>query len=436
MKQKIDKGFKKISSLLAREFLKGIFPYILFFIITIFITLTFINPAPPDEIKILIGESYSKNKAYASIDSALLKQHGIKLNIQETSSDIDNIKLLKQDHSDVDLAFIEDGVAGHEGVGHLESLGSIYYEPFWVLCRCKSNVKNLAKLKGMRIAVGLEGGGSNVLTTSLLRSVGINSSNSILFKISDEEAVDALVNGTIDVAIIVDTSDSLLVKRALNDPKVHLVSLEDAEALVSQHSYLHHLTLPESAIDIARNIPSKTIHLIATTMMIVKSENMHPALEYLMIKVMKQVHSGSGPLHAKNAFPSMQGSDFPLSKQAENFYRFGPPFVDKYLPFWASTFVSITLIVALPLVVILLPISKALTFTYNSYMRWRLFKYYGELRYLELQLNIEHNELDRDYFYRKLNDIEAKAKAMKLPIRYSQYHYELMSNIDFVRSKI
>jgi TRAP-type uncharacterized transport system substrate-binding protein len=436
MNQKLDKGFKKISSLLAKEFFKGILPFTLFFLLSFLILFRFFNPTPPNQIKILISESYTKNKAYASIDSALLKQHGITLNIQETSSDLESLKIIKSNNADIDLAFIQDGVARHEGAGRLESLGSLYYEPIWILCRCKSDLSNLAKLKGKRIAVGEVASGSYMITMNLLKESGVDSGNTTLIKIAGDTAVQALNDGKVDVAIIVDESDSFLVKRALENPKIKLVSLDEAEALSRQNSYLHHLILPESSIDIAKNLPSKTVHLVATTMMIVKSENMHPALEYLMIKVMKKVHSGSGLLHSKDTFPSIQGSDFPLSKQAENFYRFGPPFVDKYLPFWASTFVSITLIVVLPLLVILLPISKGVTFAYNTLVRWRLFSFYGELRYLELQLINKDNELERDYFCRKLDEIEKKVNAIKLPIRYSQYHYELMSNIDFVRSKI
>ena len=436
MKQKFDKGFKKISGLLAKEFLKEVLPYALLILLAVFLAIHYINPAPPKKIVISAGGASVNNRAYAAIYGALLKQHGVELEVRESAGDVDNIRLLKDESSGVDLAFVQDGVARAEGAGALQSLGSLYYEPAWILCRCAEQLGHLSKMKGKRIAVGPKGDGSHVLAMTLLGASGVNARNAYLSELTGDDAVDALNAGKIDAAIIVDMSDSMVVERALKNPKVHLISLDDAEALSRQNSYLHHLVLPESSIDIARNIPSKSVHLVAPTTMLVKSENMHPALVYLMMKIIKQIHNGPGILHAKDAFPSMQGSDFPLSAQADNFYRNGPPFLDKYLPFWASTFISRTLIVIVPLLAILLPLSKIIPLAYRTFMRWRLFRYYGELRYLETQLNQEQTELNRDYYFQKLDHIESRARSIKLPISYSQYLYELRSHIEFVRSKI
>jgi TRAP transporter TAXI family solute receptor len=436
MKQKFDKGFKKISGLLAKEFLKEVLPYALLILLAVFLAIHYINPAPPKKIVISAGGTSVNNRAYAAIYGALLKQHGIELEIRESAGDVEDIRLLKDESSGVDLAFVQDGVARAEGAGVLQSLGSLYYEPAWILCRCAEQLGHLSKLKGKRIAVGPQGDGSHVLAMTLLGASGVNARNAYLSELTGDDAVDALNGGKIDAAIIVDMSDSMLVKRALKNPRVHLISLDDAEALSRQNSYLHHLVLPESSIDIARNIPSKSVHLVAPTTMLVKSENMHPALLYLMMKIIKQIHNGPGILNVKDAFPSMQGSDFPLSAQADNFYRNGPPFLDKYLPFWASTFISRTLIVIVPLLAILLPLSKIIPLAYRTFMRWRLFRYYGELRYLETQLNQEQGRLDRDYYLQKLDQIESRARLIKLPISYSQYLYELRSHIEFVRSKI
>jgi len=436
MKQKFDKGFKKISGLLAKEFLKQVLPYALLILLAVFLAIHYINPAPPKKIVISAGGTSVNNRAYAAIYGALLKQHGIELEIRESAGDVEDIRLLKDESSGVDLAFVQDGVARAEGAGVLQSLGSLYYEPAWILCRCAEQLGHLSKLKGKRIAVGPQGDGSHVLAMTLLGASGVNARNAYLSELTGDDAVDALNGGKIDAAIIVDMSDSMLVKRALKNPRVHLISLDDAEALSRQNSYLHHLVLPESSIDIARNIPSKSVHLVAPTTMLVKSENMHPALVYLMMKIIKQIHNGPGILNVKDAFPSMQGSDFPLSAQADNFYRNGPPFLDKYLPFWASTFISRTLIVIVPLLAILLPLSKIIPLAYRTFMRWRLFRYYGELRYLETQLNQEQGRFDRDYYLQKLDQIESRARSIKLPISYSQYLYELRSHIEFVRSKI
>jgi TRAP transporter TAXI family solute receptor len=438
IKRKVDQGLKKISSLVAKEFFKEVLPYLLLLISSAFLAIHFINPAPPKKITISIDRGSINNRAFASVYGALLSQYDIRLEIRESSGDIENIQLLKDDSSGVDLAFVQDGIARSEGAGNLQSLGSLYYESAWVLCRCKLNDRHLSSLKGKRISVGEVGDGGNVLANTLLNVSGVNKSNAKLINMSGADAVDALSKKQIDAAIIVDMSDSDLIKRALRIPDVNLMTLDDAEALSRQYSYLQHLVLPESAVDIKRNIPSQNIHIVAPTTMLIMSDKIHPALVYLMLKIIKQVHSGSGVLHHKDEFPSTKGSDFPLSTQAENFYRSGPPFLDKYLPFWASTFVSRTLIVILPLLAILLPLSKIIPFAYRTFMQWRLFRYYGELRYLESQLD-QHQSLgdvDQEYYLKKLDQIESRARAIKLPISYSQHLYELRAHINLVRSKV
>lgn len=438
VKRKVDQGFKKITSLVAREFFKEVFPYLLLMLLAILLAVHFINPAPPKKVVIATDHSSVNNRAFASVYGALLSQHDIQLEIIESSGDIENIQLLKDESSGVDLAFVQDGIARSEGAGRLQSLGSLYYESVWILCRCGLKDRHLSALKGKRIAIGEVGDGGNVLANTILNASGVDEKNAILINMAAADAVEALSKKRIDAAIIVEMSDADLIKRALRIPHVRLMSLDDAEALSKQYSYLQHLVLSESAIDIKRNIPSQNIHLVAPTTMLVISEKMHPALTYLMLKIIKQVHGGSGVLHGKDEFPSTKGSDFPLSSQAENFYRSGPPFLDKYLPFWASTFISRTLIVILPLLAILLPLSKIIPFAYRTFMQWRLFRYYGELRYLEGQLDQNKNlgSVDKEYYLQKLDQIESRARAIKLPISYSQYLYELRAHINLVRSKI
>mgnify|MGYP003704517863 CR=1 FL=1 len=83
-------------------------------------------------------------------------QEGIEVEIRNSSGDIDNIQALKDSNGDVDFAFIQDGVAKSEGAGTLQSLGSLYYEPVWIMCRCNNRVSHLSHLKGKRIAISAQ----------------------------------------------------------------------------------------------------------------------------------------------------------------------------------------------------------------------------------------------------------------------------------------
>jgi hypothetical protein len=162
----------------------------------------------------------------------------------------------------------------------------------------------------------------------------------------------------------------------------------------------------------------------------------HPALVYLMLKVIAKVHSGPGMLHKAGDFPSVKDTDFPLSSQAVNFYKSGLPIIDKYLPFWAATFVNRTLIVILPLLALLIPLTKIIPFVYTWLVKRKVYRYYGALRYLENQLKRDDIEQRKDDYLEKLNEIEDRVRELKLPVTFSMHAYELRAHIELVRSKL
>lgn len=163
---------------------------------------------------------------------------------------------------------------------------------------------------------------------------------------------------------------------------------------------------------------------------------MHPALVYLMMKVISEVHGGPSMFNSKGEFPAAKDTDFPISTQALNFYKSGLPIIDKYLPFWAATFVNRTLIVILPLLALLIPLTKIIPMVYVWLVKRKLFRYYGELRFLDAQLQDIKTAEDVQQCLDKLNDIEAKVVNVKLPVPFSQYAYELRAHIELVRSKL
>lgn len=436
MKKLLNKKIQSVSAALTREFLERALPLVLLGLIALVVAYKFIDPAPPKHIVISTGGRSANYNAYASIYRVLLAKEGISLEIRNSDGDVENIRKLKDPNSGVDFAFVQDGIARTEGAGTLQSLGSVYFEPAWVICKCASDIGHLSKLKGKRIAIGAAEDGSNVLAKTLLQASGISAKNAKILALSGEDSVDALAKGKIDAMIIVDTANSTAIHRALSIEGVRLISLDDAEAYTRQFTYLHHLVLPEGGVDLARNIPPHRVHLVAPTTMLVAKEDTHPAIVYLMMKVISQVHSSAGIFNNKGDFPSTRGDDYPLSAQAANYYKSGPPVLDKYLPFWAATFVSRALIIVLPILAILIPLSKIIPVAYNWMTRRKILRHYGELRALEQLLKQNDPVISKSFFAEKLDEIERKVREIKMPISYSQDLYDLRSHIELVRSKL
>ena len=436
MKKKVNNYISSIAPKFSIELLQAFLPTLLLILVGMLLVYKYVDPAPPKRITMSVSMEEGNYKAYATIYQVFLKENGINLELHASKGITDDIRELKNPASAVEMAFIQDGVASAEGSGNLVSLGSLYYEPVWIFCRCKKEIAHLSDLKGRKIAVGKDGSGTRSLAMTLLNSSGVNTDNTQLVSIGSQAAAEALRKGEVDVAIFVDTPESALIREISRDPALRLVSLDQADAYTRQFPYLHHLILPEGSLDIAHNIPSREVHLLAPTTVLVVRDDVHPALVYLMLKIVSKIHGGAGLLNKKREFPASLDSDFPLSAQAENFYQSGLPFLDKYLPFWAATFVNRMLIVLIPLLALLIPLTKIIPVIYIRLVKMKLFRYYGELRFLETQIQANTGKQDFKKYLAELGNIEDKVNGLRLPVSFSQHLYELRGHIELVRTKL
>ncbi len=418
------------------EAFKAVLPYLVASLIIAITAYWLIDPAPPRKIVISISKQDGNYQAYARLYEALLRQDGVALEIRESAGPLQSLNELRGEASNVDLAFLPGGVASSEsGVGVL-SLGSLYYEPLWVFCKGSRKVTHLSALKGKRIAVGRPDSGTYILSRMLLSAAGVTAQNSRLLEVGDEEAEEALRHGGVDAAFISGVPTSPLIQELAAVPDLTLADLDEAEAFSRQFNFLHHLILPEGALNLEANIPPSEVHLLAPTVTLVARESMHPALVYLVLKAISRVHGGAGMLQREHEFPSDKDTDFEMSGQARHFYESGPPFLDRYLPFWAATFVNRVLIIVLPLAALAIPLSRIAPAVYAWLIKSRIYKLYGELRFLEMQVRNAQPPLDLPAFRRELDAIEHRVNHLRLPVAFASHLYELRSHIELVRTKL
>jgi TRAP transporter TAXI family solute receptor len=421
---------------LPLEAFKATLPYLIALLFIAIIGYWLIDPAPPKKIVISINKEDGNYQAFARLYEALLKQDGIALEIRESEGPMDSLSELRKEDASVDMAFIPGGVANSESTVGLVSLGSLYYEPLWIFSKEQKKIGLLSSLKGKRIAVGRTGSGTNILSRMVLNAAGVTAQNSTLFEIGEDDAKEALRHNVADVIFISGVPTSPLIQEVAALPKVVLLDLNEAEAYSRQFIFLHHLVLPQGALSLESNIPPRKADLLAPTVTLVARESMHPALVYLVLKVISRVHSGAGMLQHGHEFPSAKDSDFEISSQASHFYESGPPFLDRYLPFWAATFVSRVLIILLPLLALAIPLSRIAPAAYVWLVKSRVHKLYGELRFLEMQLRDSQQPLEISTFRKELDAIENKVNHLRLPVAFSSHLYELRSHIELVRTKL
>jgi TRAP-type uncharacterized transport system substrate-binding protein len=424
------------NSLLPLELLKAVAPVLLLTLLVLVVGYKFIDPAPPKKIVISVSQSEGNYQAFAYLYAELLKREGVTLEIHQSQSEAESLKLLHEPKSGVDLALIQGGVASSEPTVGLVSLGSLYYQPAWVFCRCAKPVRHLTELKGKRIAIGTYGTGARVVADAVMAASGLDDTNSTLLVLGDDEAAQELQQGRVDAAFFLDVPHSPLIQSLAMDKHLRLLDFTEAEAYTHQLSFLHHLKVPDGGLSLAANLPDNDVNLLAPTVMLVARDSFHPALVYLVLKTISQVHGGGGLFNAPHEFPSAQGTDFALSEQAAYFYKSGLPFLDKYLPFWAATFVNRMLILLLPLLAVIYPLSKVVPSIYVWLVKSKIYKLYGELRYLETQIRLNSKPDAPSRHLADLKAIEDRVNQLKLPNAFAMHLYELRAHIAMVRGQI
>jgi TRAP transporter TAXI family solute receptor len=395
----------------------------------------FVDPAPPKHFVISSGNGEGDYQTYAKLYKDILKDDGIDLEIRPSSGGAENFNRLKDPHSDVDVGFAHDGVGTQDEAPDVSSLGSIYYDPVWVFYRNAKDLTRFSDLAGKKIAVGEEGGGTQVLVNQILKANGVDEKNSKLLGIGTTEAANALKNGQIDSAIFIATGDDPLVRDLMMDSRVKLMDQDQAEAITRVLPFLHHLVLPHGSIDLKKNIPSTDVDMVSATVTLLVRDTLHPALIYLLLKAAAQIHSDPGLFEKKNEFPIDKDYSFALAGEAKAYYKTGLPFWQKYLPFWLAALVDRFFLVVLPLLAIIIPLIKLIPRLLQWRVKSKIYQHYGELKYLETQIQ-RGKESDKIGYLAKLDKVEDKVGRLKVPLDFSDQIYVLREHIHFVRRKL
>jgi hypothetical protein len=97
------------------------------------------------------------------------------------------------------------------------------------------------------------------------------------------------------------------------------------------------VVLPRGSVDLVSDRPAQDVSMVAAMATVLVREETHPALVDLLMQAAAEAHGGPGIFQRPGDFPKALAVDFPLSKEAERYYKSGKPFLQRYLPFWNSS---------------------------------------------------------------------------------------------------
>ncbi len=403
------------------------------------VSLYWLRSAPPRRIVMASGPAFGAYHQHAERYKAILERDGVRVEERMTDGAQQNLALLLDPRSGVDVAFLQGGVAAFPAADGLVMLASLYYEPVWVFYRGAVTLTQIKQLQGKRIAIGVAGSGTYALATRILDangmtlSAGVGRGNTDIVAIGGDAAVAKLKSGEIDAAIFVGGAHSAVIQEALREPAVKLLSVERADAYPRRFRYLTTLRLPPGTIDLALDLPDREVTLIGTRAMLAARDDFHPALINLLIEAAREIHADQGTFEAAGEFPGIAPVDLRVSPHADQHKRFGPSLLYQYMPFWAATYVEKAIILLLPLVVVLVPILNILPQLLRWRARSRIYRWYGQLTLLEREIAHAKDGTPTRRWLDELDRIERAVGRAKTPAKFAAEAYTLREHIGIVR---
>jgi TRAP transporter TAXI family solute receptor len=420
-----------------RDLLATAWPIVLITAIGFAVAYQFVAPAPPRHLTISTGGESGAYFAFAKRYADILARNDIALEVKKSAGSYENLDRLKK--NEVDVAFVQGGIPMPEvaeGDPPMLSLGSVYYEPVWVFYRGEQTFDKLHQLAGKRIAVGAEGSGIRGLALQLLEVNEIATDSKHLLPIAGLNAAEALQQGRIDAAFIIAAPEAPVVQVLLRSPGVRVMSFSQADAYTRRFPFLTRITLPRGVVDLVRDNPPQDTVMLATTANLIVSESLHPALASLLLQAAGEVHGKSGFFQHAGEFPAYKDHSVELSADAQRHYKSGPPFLQRYLPFWLAVLAERLLVMLLPLFALLFPLLKLAPAIYTWRVRSKIFRCYGELKFLENDLRQNYDPARHMEYFGRLERIEEDANTRNIPLAYTDLLYTLREHINLVRKKL
>ncbi|WP_144185989.1 TAXI family TRAP transporter solute-binding subunit [Elioraea rosea] len=393
----------------------------------------FVAPPPPRDITIAAGPEGGTYLATAKRWAALLSRHGIEARVLTTRGSAENLDLVDAGPPRADIAIVQGGVGGEELHPKLTSLGAIAYEAVWVFHRAGQSATRLAELAGARVAIGPEGSGTRVLAMQLIEGSGASGVEAL--PLAGMDAAQALAAGEIDAAVFVAATPTPAILSLLRDPAVALLDFSArAQAYRTAFPFLTDVPLPAGSASLSEDLPGEPVTLLAPVVQVVARDGIHPQIVTLLLEVLTETQRARQFFAPAGTFPASGPTDWPLHDDAERHYRFGPGILHRYLPFWVAVTIERTWVLIIPLLTILIPLSRIAPPLFRWQIERKIYRWYRDVRTVEHAF--EEGEAARETLLYRLDRVADRVSSTHVPLSYARALYDLRQHIEFVRGRI
>jgi len=393
--------------------------------------MAYLIPAPPSQITIATSPQGEHYHILGTRYQGILSGTDIKVDLRLTDGAKENLRLLNDANSGVQIGFMQGGISNSRLAPDLISLGRLDHQIFWLFYPTGETITDLTQLRGKRIGLGAEGSGDRTVCEKILAVAGITYDNSTLVTVPSEHVINNLDSGGIDAVFRTFSPDSPILHTLLRGPQYRLMNFSEAEALTRIFPYLVRLVLPQGAIDLQRKLPTADTTLVATTNVLMVRKGVHPAIVDLLAIAISQAHSSPGLFHKVGEFPTETDPEYPMSQGARDFYKNGPSFLNWYLPFWMTNYAQRVIAVLVAVIAIVVPVFNYVPKLFLWFIHDRIRRLYRRLRIVDNALLAGVGASEMKALQAELEGIVRAANIV--PMRSSELFFELKSHIDRTR---
>src|SRR5882672_406424 len=93
-----------------KDILFALGPTFFIVLIAVVVAYKYIDPAPPKHLVIGAGDGEGDYETFAKLYRDILKEDGVELEVKPTDGTWENLKLLKDPKSNIEVGFVQDGL--------------------------------------------------------------------------------------------------------------------------------------------------------------------------------------------------------------------------------------------------------------------------------------------------------------------------------------
>jgi len=406
-------------------------------IVAMWVSVAWFSPTPPRVVAMAADSESSASGEIAARYREILARDGIELRLIPTAGAVDSVARMRDSHSGISIAIVPSGITNTRESPNLVSLGTLFYEPLWLFYHGREALHSREGLRGATISIGAEGSGTRALSLEFMAQAGIIDEHFAKFvSLPPQEAVERLLHGDINAAVLLAPWESPLVRQLVSADDIHLLPIQYADAYVALYPYLSEVVLPAGVGDIAKRRPPDDVVLLAPKASLVVRDDLHPAIQYVLLKAAQEIHSGPGLFRKAGQFPAPESIDLPLSDNALQFYKSGRPFLQRHLPFRLAVLAQQLLVLLIPVFGVLYPLLRLAPAMYGWTMRHRVYSLYGELKFLEQDLASRTALDDKTDLVARLDRLDERASRFRVPTAFRPLLYTLRLHISLIRQRL